>query len=164
MQHNTHTSQSPHQRMSLGPIATKLKHFFQSPSISPREHRIVIELHNVGIDHYQRLGPEGQVLFALLRPNEHIGGVLYGHHETGTALMVATNQRLMFIDKKPFFLKIDEIGYESLHAVNYETIGFLATVTLLSSGQDYRMRTNHLKSAQEFVQYVELKSLEQPGS
>lgn len=164
MQHNTHTSQPPHRRISLGLLAAKIKHFFQSPSISPREHRIVSELHDVGVDHYQWLGPEGQELFALLRPNEHIGGVLYGRQETGTALIVATNQRLMFIDKKPFFLKIDEIDYESLHAINYENIGFFATVTLLSSGQDYRMRTNHLKSAQEFVQYVELKSLEQPSS
>src|SRR5438128_176623 len=79
--------------------------------IKDRVNRINHELKQGGAVRYDLILPETHYLRYVIRSDEHIKGSVYGKHATGRGVLVATNQRVLFIDKKPLFVHIDEIGY-----------------------------------------------------
>lgn len=56
----------------------------------------------------------------LLLDREDIEAMIYGVHEGSFVLMVATNQRLIFIDRGWFNSRIDDYQYNHLESVEYD--------------------------------------------
>jgi hypothetical protein len=100
-------------------------------------------------------------LAAILHEDERIKGVVYGKHTEGFAVLTATDRRVLFIDKKPLFLRADEITYELVGGITYGKIGPWATITLHTRIGDYTIRTMNFTSAQYFITFIELRCLEQ---
>ncbi len=63
--------------------------------------RIKQELKDAGLTSYGLLNSESRYLPQLIHEDEHIGGVVYGKHKNGLAMLVATDRRVIFLDKKP---------------------------------------------------------------
>lgn len=55
----------------------------------------------------------------VLMPEERIVQATNGHYEGGFALMTATNQRLILIDRKPMFLTLEAITYDMVSEVDF---------------------------------------------
>lgn len=55
----------------------------------------------------------------ILFEGEQLQHVLIGRYEGGFALFVATDQRVLLIDKKPFYLTLEDIRYDMVSDVQF---------------------------------------------
>lgn len=122
-------------------------------------------------DRLRRLGavaydiwlPETHSLPYILREGERIEGIVYGKYKQtsggtlseGRGALVVTNQRILLIDKKPLFLKYDELSRAIVTGVTYARAGIAATVILHTRAGDIHVRTMNKKCATTFVAAVE---------
>jgi Bacterial PH domain len=55
----------------------------------------------------------------ILVPGERIQACLNGHYSGGFATFVATDQRLLIVDKKVFFLTVEDMRYDMISEVDF---------------------------------------------
>jgi general stress protein 26 len=119
------------------------------------------ELTAAGMTKYGHLKFASRYLHNFIRPDEHIMGVVYGRYEGGEALLVATDLRIIFLDKKPLFASTDELSYDAVSGVKYSAAGLFASITLHTRVGDYQLRYVNKTAATNFVRYIERRRLEQ---
>ena len=122
--------------------------------------RVMGELAQAKLSRFARIQPEARYLPQVIHPDEHIGGAVFGRCSLGLAMLVATDKRIIFLDKKPMFVTEDEINYDGVNGVTYGSAGLGATVTLHTRVKDYKLRTRSQVSASNFVAYIEPRCLE----
>jgi general stress protein 26 len=125
------------------------------------EKRIKQELRAVGISGYGLRKAEGRYLPQLIHDDEHIKAAVYGRTDAGSAMLIATDRRVLYIDKKPFMTISDEISYEVVGGVGISREASLFVgVTLHTRMGDYAVRFVNPKSAKTFEQYIGMVRLE----
>ena len=118
-------------------------------------------LRSLGADYYDLLLPETHVLPTLLHSDERVTGIVYGRYSqppnltVGRGALVATTKRVLLVDKKPAFLKCDEITYFVISGVSRSNAGIAATVTLHTRIGDIHIKTLNKRCANGFVNAVE---------
>lgn len=117
--------------------------------------RVRDELKAVGVSNIAMASEESISLPPIIREDEHIGGVVYGMHQDGFAMLIATDQRVIFFDKKPLFDTEDNIKYDVVSGVSFGHAGIGSTVTLHTKIKDYKLRTLNKKCSQDFVRFIE---------
>lgn len=122
--------------------------------------RIKTQLKNLGMTRYGLWKMESRYLPHVVHPDETIEAVTYGLAGDSSAMLVATDRRVIFLDKKPLFISQDEITYDVVSGVNYNRAGVGSTVTLHSRVKDYTIQTLNEHCAQQFVSYIETRCLE----
>jgi uncharacterized protein YhbP (UPF0306 family) len=129
---------------------------------SEHNDRIAAELREVGAGGYGAVKFASHYLPNVIHPDEHITGVVYGRYKEDSGLLnfssgmlVATDQRVVFLDHKPGFTSLDEITYDVVAGVKEATNGMFCTVTLHTRVAEYTVRFVSLKAAKIFVQYIE---------
>ena len=122
--------------------------------------RIKAELAKAGATKYGLLKTESRYMPSILHQNEHIGGVVYGQYEGGSGMLVATDMRVIFLDRKPLFMTMDELTYDVVSGVRFSSASLINTVTLHTRISDYTMRYVNTKCARQFVEYIEKMRLE----
>jgi len=55
----------------------------------------------------------------ILNPGETIGQCVYGFYQGGSGLLVATDKRVLLIDKRPFYLYVEDHSYDSVSRVDF---------------------------------------------
>ena len=50
----------------------------------------------------------------ILFEDENLHHVVFGHYAAGFAILCATNQRVLLVDKKPFYLTVEDIRYDMI--------------------------------------------------
>jgi hypothetical protein len=128
--------------------------------------RIKAELRQRGAVAYNLWLPETRYLVHLLHKDEHIMGSVYGHfdkggNDRGRGALIATDQRVLFVDKKPLFMHCDEMTFMIIGGVTYTRSLIVGYVTLHTRLGDYKLRTFNPKSAANFVDYIETKCLQE---
>jgi hypothetical protein len=136
-----------------------------------REH-IEDRLRVLGADRYDLLLPETHALPLIIRSDEVITGIVYGRYKQsdssiGRGTLVATDSRLLLVDRKILSLKCDEIAYTAVTAITYNKVGPAATITLHSRIGDISVRTFNWRCAQNFIADLEntifkVRQLQQP--
>ncbi|MBC7546780.1 PH domain-containing protein [Candidatus Saccharibacteria bacterium] len=122
-------------------------------------------LKSLGADRYDLLLPETHTLASILHPDEQIIGIVYGKYriqnnpQSGRGALVATSNRVLLIDKKPLFEKIDEMTYQVISGVTYSKVSIAGTVTLHSRVGDIAIRTLNHKCARSFLEAIEARVL-----
>ncbi len=122
--------------------------------------RILAELKAVGVGKLALHTPESHELARILHPDEHIGGVVYGTYSEGLAWLIATDKRVIFLDKKPFFTTTDEITYDIVTGARLNHAGMFNSVVLHTRVSEYAIRFVGAKSAKTFVNYIESRRLD----
>ena len=119
-------------------------------------------LRKLGAVRYDFWLPETHVLPYILHPDEELKGIVYGHYQQngsepaeGRGALVATDRRILLIDKKPLFLKCDELRYAVISGVTYARVGPAGTVTLHTRAGDIHVRTLNNTCALLFVKAIE---------
>lgn len=104
----------------------------------------------------------------VIHEGEHIHGIVYGRYRDpkgpsfNEGLLVATENRVIFIDHKPGFTKVDELGYHIVSGVELSTAVFSA-ITLHTRVGNYELRFINPKCGRKFVEYVEGRRIEASG-
>lgn len=124
------------------------------------EARINKELKALGVSKYGFWRFDTKFLPHVIHQDEQLVGVVYGHHDEGSAMLAATNWRVIFLDKKPLFVNEDEISYDVVSGVSFSHAGLWTSVTLHTRVKDYTIRTFNQKCALEFVEAIEARCLE----
>jgi len=103
---------------------------------------------------------EVRELAKVLHADESIGGVVYGKYTGGIAWLIATDKRVIFLDKKVFFTTMDELTYDVVSGVKSSHAGVFASIILHTRVHDYAMNYVVPKCAQIFVKFIEGRRLE----
>ena len=77
------------------------------------------QLKAIGVDFKFWGKAEKRELQHILVEGEHIQHCLNGRYEGGFAMLCATNKRLLLIDKKPFYLTLEDVRYDMISEVDF---------------------------------------------
>src|SRR5690606_8718909 len=115
------------------------------------QERVMKELRAARMGWYSMLQPEPRTVASILHNWEHVAGAVYGYSPEGFAMLTATNSRIIFNSKKLVFTHIDEITFEAIKAVTFESVGLYCRVTLHTEIGEYTICTINSASARRFV-------------
>lgn len=124
--------------------------------------RIYKELRKAGLIGYSLLSMETRYLPSIIHQDEHIEAVVYGFYKDGTAMLVATNLRIMFLDRKPLYTIMDELTYEMVAGVAISNQLLFASVTLHTRVKDFVINYVKPSVANKFAHYIEYRRVENP--
>lgn len=128
--------------------------------ISPKHiQRIKKELIDAGVTQYGLLKGESRHLPSLIHKDEHIHGVVYGRADFGSAMIVATDKRVLYLDHRILFNKSDELTYDVVSGVSFNEQSGYAGVVLHTRLGDFALRFVNLTCAKRFVKYIESRQI-----
>lgn len=129
--------------------------------------RIKRELREAGVGWFGFLKFGIRYLHKLIHQDEHVHGVVFGRYrETDKSpsweegMLVATERRVMFVDRKPGYLRADDITYDVVSGVEASKAGPFSAVTLFTKIGNFTIRFAKSECAEKFVRYVETRRLE----
>jgi uncharacterized protein YhbP (UPF0306 family) len=122
--------------------------------------RIKKELRYSGVTRYGLLKTESRYLPKIIHEDEPIKAAVYGLAGQSSAMLVATDRRVIFLDRKPFFTTMDEVSYEIVAGVQYSFAGRYATLTLFTRVKNYCLRYSNKYCAEKFADFIETKRLD----
>lgn len=104
------------------------------------------QLKRIGVN-FQFFGrPELRELPRILFDGEQVEHVVRGRYEGGWAVLCATDHRVLLIDKKPFYLTLEDMRYDMVADVEYNHRMIDATIRLGTVNKTLRFTAyNHGK-------------------
>lgn len=94
---------------------------------------------------------------------EIIEHVQHGHYSGGFATLVATNHRLLLVDKKPFFLTVIDLRFDMVAEVDYGHQFMGATIHVQSFNKDFKFQSYNKKNLREMTGFIQKKVMEMRG-
>jgi len=134
------------------------------PAMSDHERRVKAELRAAGMTTYGLSKLGSSFLPKIIHENEHIHGVVYGQSKQGSVMLVATDKRIIYLDKKPLYSDTDEMTYDVVAGVRITMTGFFTSVILHTRVGEYELRYVNRRCALHFVEYVERRTIEHAQS
>lgn len=117
--------------------------------------RINDDLRRVGFKSYGFMKSETRALPDIIASDEPILGCIYGQYSGGSGMLVATDRRILFVDKKPMHLLLEEMTFERVVDIGVDWQPFYSMVTLNTRGEKYIFKYVNTKCARIFVRYLE---------
>lgn len=106
-----------------------------------RLEEVLKQFHRLGVKPTFWAKAEIKELSSLLVPGEQLTNVVFGWYENGFALLCCTDQRVLLIDKKPFFLKFEDLRYDKISEVKFLNRLLDSTVVLSYAGMKLDFRS-----------------------
>lgn len=129
--------------------------------------RVKKELRAAGVTSIGLAKFASRYLPSVLHDAEHIMGVVYGRYAAGSGLLrwtegmlVATDRRVIFMDRKPGFQTVDELTYDIVSGVKKTYAWPFSSITLHTRIGNYTLRYVNPSCLDTFMQYVEERRLE----
>lgn len=123
------------------------------------------QLHAIGVEFHLWGRAEVRELTRILVPGEQISHCVKGHYEGGFAVLCATDRRLLLIDKKPFYLTLEDVRYDMISEVDFNHRLMDATVRICTVNKTLHftsMRSGSLRSLTAHLQDKVMESRHQP--
>jgi hypothetical protein len=124
-----------------------------------RAKRVKRELIKSGVTVYGLFKAESKILPKIIHASESIMAVIYGRRQSSSIMLVATDKRIISLDKKPMVLLMDEFSYEVIAGLEFEIHTIYATLILHTPVKKYDIRFVNLRCADRFVRYVETQRI-----
>lgn len=99
----------------------------------------------------------------IIEKDEHIEGVVYGWRGGGLAMLVATNERIIYIERRPFFTSVDDLSYDIVAGVRVMDAGIFPSLDLHTRMGDYVLTYVNTRCAHRFAKYIESRIERLPG-
>lgn len=91
----------------------------------------------------------------ILWEDESVEKIVRGLYNNHIGILVATNKRLVFVDKGTFGrLTVEDFPYDKISSIQYETGWMFGKVTIFTSGNKAVIEQLLKKEAREFGDYV----------
>jgi general stress protein 26 len=133
-------------------------------TLTPHQQRIKKELAEAGMTTYGQFKMSSRHLPKVIDEDEHIKGVVYGHCGSGLAMLVATDRRVIYLERRPFFTSMDDISYDVVAGVKYVDAGIFPSVDLHTRMGDYSLTYVSQVAASRFEKYIESRIERQAGA
>lgn len=117
---------------------------------------IQAQLTQLGIRLSHWFMPEVKELQHILMDNEKIIAASPGRYFSGFALLVATDQRLLLIDKRAFFMNVEDTRYDMISEINFSTRIYDATMHIFTLNKQHNFTSfKYRKQLRELTNYVQ---------
>lgn len=131
-----------------------------------KKERIEKELDAVGVIHRNMHPFTSSYLPRVLHDEEHIRAAVFGRRKESEGffgfvegMLVATDERVIFLDHRPGYTTMDEISYDNVSGVNLSTTIIYASVTLFTKIMNYKISFAGHKAARLFTDYIENRAI-----
>ena len=104
--------------------------------------------------------PEIVELTHILIPGEQIQSCLNGKWEGGFAVLCATDQRLLLIDKKPMYLTMEDLRYDMISEVDYGHRLLNATIRICTPNKTLAFTAYNHTRLRQLTNYVQQRIME----
>lgn len=146
-------------------MLVKLRDFFWTMSIGDEVDtatsmdRTKKELSDAGLSYFQLERRESRHIASYLNADEHIHGAIRGHvKDVGSALMVATDSRVLYLHEVPFFSNFEEFTYDIASGISLNNMShILSSVRIFTKFKTYELDYVNTRSAELFVKYIETR-------
>lgn len=91
---------------------------------------------------------------SILWEDEVIENMIQGTYNNGTGILVATNKRLIFIDKGLIKLSVEDFPYDKISTLQYKTGILLGNMTVFTSGNRAEIKNLAKNETKPFAEYV----------
>jgi hypothetical protein len=92
----------------------------------------------------------------ILMDDEKIISLACGRYFGSFALLVATDQRLLLIDKRVFFMTIEDTRYDMISEIDYNSQAYNATVTVYTMNKTHKFTSvKYKRELRELTTYVQ---------
>lgn len=125
--------------------------------LTAHQARIKAELTMVGVTAYGQQKMSSRYLPNVIHEDEHIKGCIYGRSAHGLTMLLATDKRIVFVDRKPLYTSTDELTYDIVSGVRLDSQMFFTAVELHTRLGNYLLRYVNPTCARIFVEYIEKK-------
>ncbi len=99
---------------------------------------------------------EIQELPNIILPEEHILECVNGMYEGGFALLVATDMRVLLIDKKPLnYLTVEDLRFDMISEIDYSHRLFGARININTSSKSLRFTSYNQPRLRKLIEYVQ---------
>jgi len=123
---------------------------------SPFVKHVRQQLRSVGISGFDLLRPESYSIARVLRADERILAAICGKvNNEGSALLVVTDKRILYLNDIPLFTNIDEVGYGVVTGISSDIGRWDATITLHTGIKDFEMHSVNIEAANNFIYTVD---------
>lgn len=136
-----------------------------------KEHaqRVDQELRQAGMSAINRMRFASRYLPHIIHQEEHIEAAINGRFRETSGLfsleegmLVATNFRLVFLDHKPGYTNMQEVGYDVITGVNFVTTGPFTAVTIQTKVGNFKLSYANPACVERFVHCIEDRRIERP--
>lgn len=121
---------------------------------------VEVKLAAVGIRNKIWGRPEIRELCNILTPEEQIIGAVNGSYEHGFAMLVATDHRVLLVDKKPLFLSLEDLRYDMISDVTYSAGILTATLTVHMARTKLQFKSIRLRELRLLTAYMQQHIME----
>lgn len=128
---------------------------------------IKTQLEKAGMPHPERHPFTTNYLPRVLHENEHIMAAVFGRRKESEGffgfvegILIATDQRVLFIDHRPGYTTTDEVSYDVVSGVSTSSTVFYASITLFTKIANYKLSFANHESVQHFADYIETRVIE----
>lgn len=122
--------------------------------------RVKQRLCALGASSYVLSRPEVSRLTKLLYFGEKIEAFIYGANAAGWGMLVATDQRLLFVNKRLMNLIVNEVPYPAVSSIDHSVGPMFAKVAVRTRQRLYDFRKVNRKCAEIFAGVIQVKLLE----
>jgi hypothetical protein len=116
---------------------------------------IEAQLTKLGVKRTFFCRPEIRELQHILMDNEQIIQFVVGRYHGGIAVLAATEQRLLLIDKKPLYLTVEDIRYDMISEIDVSARLLDASIKIFTINKELvftSVRQQHLRALAIYVQ------------
>ncbi len=91
----------------------------------------------------------------IMVPGERLTHIVFGWYDNGFGLLCCTEYRVLLIDKRPFFLKLEDLRYDKISEVKYQSRMFDSCVTLYYAGMELEFKSWNQGGLRKLTSYVQ---------
>ena len=104
----------------------------------------------------------------ILEEHEKIVALVPGRYFGGYALLIATDHRVLLIDKRTFYLTLEDIRYDMISEIDFSARMFDATLQVFTVNKQHKFTTSkhrrHLRTLTYYVQQQIMYLRQHPGA
>ena len=123
-------------------------------------HEVQAQLKRIGADFRFWGRAEAAELQHILMTGETVQHAVNGRYEGGFAMMVATDCRVLLIDKKPFYLTVEDIRYDMVAEVDFSRRLLDSTIRICSVNKVFRFTSFRHRSLRAHTMYIQQRAMD----
>lgn len=118
------------------------------------------QLKRIGCNYRFWARPELRELARVLLPGETLEQCVIGTYEGGFALLAATDQRVLLIDKKPMYLTLEDVRYDMIVEIDFNHRLLNANVFICTPNKSLRFVAYNHARLRELFHFVQTRVAE----
>lgn len=91
---------------------------------------------------------------SILWEDESVENIIQGTYNNGTGMLIATNKRLIFVDKGMIKLRVEDFPYDKISSIQYQTGILLGKMSVFTSGNRAEITNLSKNETKPFAEYV----------